>query len=241
MLQIMANENMEEWGSSAWVEMETVDAVVQAYAAGQIELERPHPTAGSVRFAGSASTDADRRPFTAQTVARFLGWTFGEGIAQDKVKVALAALELIRDGVLTESQFVDLRTKQAEALVQQTRRALRDEDAKRLREEADREAKAATRAAKEREQADAERQKQERAEARAKDEAARAEASRKRIEAEREAEAARQRDTAARPSPRLAGRSTRSSSAGRRLWPLGQHSPRRVPRAGGAHNGAPAS
>lgn len=38
MLMMMARENLSEWGSSAWVEMETVKAVVEAYAAGDIKL-----------------------------------------------------------------------------------------------------------------------------------------------------------------------------------------------------------
>jgi hypothetical protein len=38
MLQIMGRENMEEWGTSAWVEQETIRAVVLAYAEGKINL-----------------------------------------------------------------------------------------------------------------------------------------------------------------------------------------------------------
>src|SRR6266853_986608 len=36
MIQIMARENMEEWGTSASVEQETIRAVVEAYAEGLI-------------------------------------------------------------------------------------------------------------------------------------------------------------------------------------------------------------
>src|SRR5205085_8309072 len=38
MIQIMARENMEEWGTSASVEQETIRAVVEAFAEGLIEL-----------------------------------------------------------------------------------------------------------------------------------------------------------------------------------------------------------
>jgi len=38
MLRIMARENMEEWGTVATIEHETVRAVIDAYAAGKIEL-----------------------------------------------------------------------------------------------------------------------------------------------------------------------------------------------------------
>jgi len=34
----MAHENMEEWETSAIVEIETIAAVVEAYGAGKIEL-----------------------------------------------------------------------------------------------------------------------------------------------------------------------------------------------------------
>jgi ParB-like chromosome segregation protein Spo0J len=38
MIQIMARENMEEWGTSASVEQETIRAVVEAYGEGLITL-----------------------------------------------------------------------------------------------------------------------------------------------------------------------------------------------------------
>ncbi len=41
MLQIMARENMEEWGTSASAEHETIRAVVEAFADGKIELDPP--------------------------------------------------------------------------------------------------------------------------------------------------------------------------------------------------------
>ena len=40
MLRMMAAENMEEWGTSAWVEMETVRATIAAYGKGLIELPK---------------------------------------------------------------------------------------------------------------------------------------------------------------------------------------------------------
>jgi hypothetical protein len=38
MLRMMVNENMEEWGSSAWVEIETVRATIEAYGDGLIAM-----------------------------------------------------------------------------------------------------------------------------------------------------------------------------------------------------------
>jgi len=35
---MMANENMEEWGASAWIELEAIASVIEAYGKGEIEL-----------------------------------------------------------------------------------------------------------------------------------------------------------------------------------------------------------
>ncbi len=40
MIKMMALENMEEWGTSAWVELETIRAVIEAYAHGEIDLPK---------------------------------------------------------------------------------------------------------------------------------------------------------------------------------------------------------
>jgi hypothetical protein len=194
MLQIMANENMEEWGNSAWVEMETVSAVIQAYDEGRIVLDQPNPR---TKLSGM-SRSASGHLYTPVTVANFLGWHDPSGNPSYKVTTAIEALDLIFQGVLSEADFAGLGTTQVTALVQQTRRVLRDNEAKRLQAEADAAHKAAVAAAKQRERAEAEQQAQARAAQQAENEARRAEANRKRIEAEREAEQARRREAEAR-------------------------------------------
>ena len=129
MLQIMARENMEEWGSSASIEHETVRAVIQAHQEGKI----------SFRQVGK---------LTAQTVADFVGWLKPNGKAQDKVHSALAALQFIEEGLLNKSDFEGLTTMQAQAVVEQTRKAQkrREETARFHRkqaEQAERQAKEA--------------------------------------------------------------------------------------------------
>jgi hypothetical protein len=136
MLQIMARENMEEWGTSAAVEHETVRAVVEAYADGRIEL--PHVSRdANVRhlrhapsfIAGEPPRADGARPYTARTVAQFLGWVQPSGEPQDKVENALAALQFIEDGLLSEADFEGLTTKQAGAVIEQARRAAAQREA----------------------------------------------------------------------------------------------------------------
>jgi hypothetical protein len=133
MIKVMARENMEEWGSNAQIEMETVKAVVQAFAEGRIKL-KPVKTGsrgspGKIRCAPSfiarSATNTDPLYYNTQTVAEFIGWLEPSGEAQDKVATALNALELIEKGASDESDFADIGTKQAEALVSQTRATLK--------------------------------------------------------------------------------------------------------------------
>jgi ParB-like nuclease domain len=127
MLQVMARENMEEWGTSASIEQETVRAVVEAFADGKIELPPPTQGAREIRYAPSFVVSPEviaqrEHPYTIRGVATFLGWTKPNGDAQEKVSYALGALELIEQGVLSESDFEGLTTKEAQAVVVQSRR-----------------------------------------------------------------------------------------------------------------------
>jgi hypothetical protein len=129
MLQIMARENMEEWGTSAAVEHETVRAVVEAYSEGRIELPAPgRTTHAQLRYApsfaaGDALVARREHPYTGQTLAEFLGWLQPSGVAQDKVHDALAALQFVDEGILKESDFEGLTTKEAQAVIVQARQA----------------------------------------------------------------------------------------------------------------------
>ncbi len=164
MIQVMARENMDEWGSSAVVEHETVKAVVQAYANGKIKLpaldlkvrvgQRRHaPGFVENKCPGGCPGACTGHPYTILSVAKYLGWTnkykdengktqLGP---QKKVIHAIWALELIEEGLLEDKNFDKLTTTEAAALVVETRR-IRDES----REEA---AKATTKAKKAEEEA----------------------------------------------------------------------------------------
>jgi len=163
MIQIMARENMDEWGTSAAVEHETVRAVVEAYAEGQIELPRPRPKTPRLRYAPSFIVDPDvplaraEHPYTAQSIADFLGWLKPDGEPQAKVHDALMALQFIEEGTLKESDFDGLGTKEAQAVVSQARQAktAREAAARLARQEAERAEKEAKEAERRRAQAEA--------------------------------------------------------------------------------------
>ena len=143
MIKIMARENMEEWGSSASVEHETIRAVVEAFGAGLITLPAvaSSTSKNQMRFAPyftmgdpvhAHTPPYDDRAYTAESLADFIGWMQPNGKPKRKVNTALAALELIEQGVLKDSTFTGLGTEAARVIVEEAARTkrLRDEQAK---------------------------------------------------------------------------------------------------------------
>lgn len=205
MVQIMARENMEEWGTSAAVEHETVRAVVEAYGEGRIDLPPPsRATQKQTRYAPSfvpgeiPPLAREERPYTGQTLGEFLGWLKPSGEAQQKVHNALTALQFIEEGVLKESDFEGLSTKEAEAVIEQARqaKAARETAARLHRQQAEQATREAAEAEQRRVEAERVRMEQEAEAARAKDEAARKRAmeeARKATDERRQAEEAKRR------------------------------------------------
>jgi hypothetical protein len=151
MLQIMANENLQEWGHDAAVERETVRAVVEAYAEDRIALpEPPRDTPhDKLRFApgfcfgindiSRRSTNSVKRPkpYTGDAIIGFLGGTLGN----NAVQYALRALCLIEQGHLTEAQLTGMTSSEARVIVDETNRAIKHAES--IRKDAEREAKRA--------------------------------------------------------------------------------------------------
>lgn len=198
MLKIMARENMEEWGTSAAVEHETVRAVVEAYAEGRINLPVPgQPARYAPSFIeGSSLTGRlvnKDHPYSAQTIGEFLGWLEPSGRAKSKVGYALAALSFIEEGTLTETQFDGLTTEQARVVVEQARksRAASEARARTERDAAEREKRAADEAERRRYAAEEERRRHAAAAAKARDDESRRRAERDAAEADRRAAAAK--------------------------------------------------
>ena len=132
MLKIMAGENREEWSHDVSVEHETVRAVVEALGQGDIELPAPNKKTprNVIRYAPSFIRGADvprahgEHPYSAETIADFLGWREPKGRPNAKLQYALDALELMEKEILSQRYFTDLTTKQAEAVVTETNKAL---------------------------------------------------------------------------------------------------------------------
>jgi flagellar biosynthesis GTPase FlhF len=178
MLKIMANENMQEWGSSVAIEHETVRAVVEAYANGQITLgsigrRTPH---GQVRYAPSFVTGCGEEhashPYTVQSVADFLRWLSPNGQPQRKVFNALNALELIEEGILSEEDFTGVSSEQGRVILEQANqtRRYRETQAKLAEQAAEQQRKLAEQAEQRRVKAEEERKQREEQAARATEE-----------------------------------------------------------------------
>jgi len=127
MIKIMARENLDEWGSDAPVEMETIRTIVEAYAQGKVpSLKKPERIDKVTRFAPSFLAGQDlggspaAYPYTAQSLSEIAGWTTADGQSKKKVRYILDALALIEEGIVKESAFAGLTTSQAAALVSTT-------------------------------------------------------------------------------------------------------------------------
>ncbi len=133
MLKIMARENMEEWGSDAWIDLETVRSTVEAYAEGKIDLEAPKDlNPNQRRFApsfvqGRRPSPERAYPYTSGTISRFLGWVTDSGRPKEKTRYALQALSLIERGLLEVSQVRGLSSTELRAIVNKTRKRHKQE------------------------------------------------------------------------------------------------------------------
>jgi hypothetical protein len=107
MLRMMANENMQEWSTSAWVEIETIRATIAAYGQGLIELP-PMPAKTSndhIRYAGQTSVP---HTYTKLMIAEFLGWTRAKGSTiqpDDACDVAFMAIDAMEEGLIGASDI----------------------------------------------------------------------------------------------------------------------------------------
>jgi hypothetical protein len=118
MIRLMADENTESSGRKFIHDIEVVRSVVQAYARGEIDMDvDPKTRDNQKRYAPSfvmGDVHGGRHahhPYTATEITEFLGWpknNAGErSSTNDRVAVALGALELNEQGHLNLEQFRD--------------------------------------------------------------------------------------------------------------------------------------
>jgi len=122
MLRIMARENMDEWGSNAQIEMETVRATLDAYAAGQIE-GMPEITKGTPP---ANIYYINNKPYNGATLARYLGWQMPSKPDQpnkSKMQVVLGALRLIDEGYAQTRDYEGLSTRVIQTVSSSIRKA----------------------------------------------------------------------------------------------------------------------
>jgi hypothetical protein len=150
MLRMMAHENMEEWSGTAWAELETIRATIEAYAQGHITLPSvPEKTnKDKIRY---ASAGTRTHPYTKGSVAQFLGWTskHKEGVQPNQAcEFAFKALDLADLGELDLADLKGLTRTQGEKVVESAwenyrlkeqwkkhREELEQQEARRLRQD----------------------------------------------------------------------------------------------------------
>lgn len=129
MIHIMASENMDVWASRAIVDIETIHAVVKAYAEGKISLPRVDKSTRQKTWRCAPSfvpgdvSGNTAYLYTGQEIGEFLGWVQPNGRRSEKIDTCLTALQYIEEGVLTLAEFEKLNTSQMGAVIEQTRNA----------------------------------------------------------------------------------------------------------------------
>lgn len=94
MIQLMARENLEEWGTNAYIEAQTVESTIRAFAAGEIELpEVPKDT--NKQHIRDAARGSVQRPYTIASLAEFLGWTKARGDGTQPNQACTVAFQMI--------------------------------------------------------------------------------------------------------------------------------------------------
>lgn len=120
MVQMMARENLEEWGTSAYIEAQTVESTIRAYGNGEIELPRKlskDTNKGAVRDAGIHASPRTQRLYTKEAVASFLGWTDKNDKPNHACRVAFEMIDAFDAKVVTRKQLRGVKRDVAREIV----------------------------------------------------------------------------------------------------------------------------
>ena len=125
MLRRLIDENLEHGGSTALTKQLALRAVIEAYAAGVIELEPPgsQTTQANTRYAPSIKlghpptleSEDNWKPFTALSLGNWLGWS------EAMVSPHLFGMELQERGLLGHKVFAKLGITQGKTLAVECR------------------------------------------------------------------------------------------------------------------------
>lgn len=122
MIQMMARENMEEYGTSAWVELETLRAVLEGIASGDITpppIKKNTPKTQIYEL----STGSLTVPYTKSGIAELVGWVNkshgGTGYQPTQAcDIAFKALEMLDAGFVKEADIRGLTRNQMKVLIE---------------------------------------------------------------------------------------------------------------------------
>ena len=117
MLRIMIDENQEVWGHDFLVELESVQAVINAAKAGIIQL----PELG-----GKGKNSPANLLKSPLSIARFLNWVSSSGLASIRVQSAVKAIRLIEEGILKREDLKGLGNEQARYVVNEAAQASKE-------------------------------------------------------------------------------------------------------------------
>lgn len=160
MIQLMARENLEEWGTNAYIEAQTVESTIRAYGAGEIELPEVQPNA---RKETIRTTAASGGSYTMASVASFLGWTKAGGEPNHACKVAFEMLDAFELGIVSRKELRGVKRdvareiiakamalhREQERIAEERRRMAKEAEKRAADEEDTRKAKALQKAAEE--------------------------------------------------------------------------------------------
>lgn len=138
MIQLMARENLEEWGTNAYIEAQTVESTIRAYGAGEIELPEPIRT-DSKHLRTSPGPRGGQ--YTMASVASFLGWTKADGQPNHACNVAFQMLDAFELGIVSRKELRGVKRDMAREIISKAMALHREQE--RIAEERRRMAKEA--------------------------------------------------------------------------------------------------
>lgn len=171
MIQLMARENLEEWGTNAYIEAQTVESTIRAYGAGEIELPEVSKDTrkDAIRYVRPTSGARDDYPltgdkhYTVESVAQFLGWSKSDGRPNHACKVAFEMLDAFELGIVSRKELRGVKRdvareiiakamalhREQERIAEERRRMAKEAEKRAADEEDTRKAKALQKAAEE--------------------------------------------------------------------------------------------